>query len=374
MALGQSPEAITAGRYLAPDGTLKADAVVSLESGRIKAVGTNKATVEGRETVDYPGGVLCPGLIDIGSQPGAYGNAVEVALAVDPAASAMDSIDWSHRDFRRSVEAGVTAVMVTPSPSNLVTGLAATVKTVRLPGHDPVLRTDGPLTFALGSTVWSYDRAPTSRIGSLAMLRDALDEARGGGGHELMRAFVAGTLEGYVTCERAMDVSSALRALRVGNDGVTIRYNGEEHDLVGELSSLARAIVTGPLDFEMTPRHLAAPGVFATGGVPVVFGAGMPGGSAHGLRRSAALAASFGMKPADARRSITVLPAVLSGVANRIGSIHPGNDADLVVFSDDPLRMDARVLAVYIDGARVYDAALSQSGHSHSGSSRGVTP
>lgn len=62
------------------------------------------------------------------------------------------------------------------------------------------------------------------------------------------------------------------------------------------------------------------------------------------------------MDPAAARRAITSVAAKAAGVASRVGTIEPGRDADLVVFSDDPLRLDARVLAVYVDGVRVHAA------------------
>ncbi len=63
------------------------------------------------------------------------------------------------------------------------------------------------------------------------------------------------------------------------------------------------------------------------------------------------------MDPAKARQAMTSTAAAVAGVADRVGAIRPGLDADIVVFSDDPLRLDARVLEVYIDGVRVYDAS-----------------
>ena len=85
----------------------------------------------------------------------------------------------------------------------------------------------------------------------------------------------------------------------------------------------------------------------------------MPEHAADALRITAALAVRYGMDPAKARRAITGLPAIVTGVPKRIGSIKEGMDADLVVFSDDPLQLDARVLEVYIDGVRVYRAVDS---------------
>jgi imidazolonepropionase-like amidohydrolase len=54
---------------------------------------------------------------------------------------------------------------------------------------------------------------------------------------------------------------------------------------------------------------------------------------------------------------MTAVPAKVAGVSERVGTIAPGKDADLVVFSKDPLRLDAKVLEVYVRGVRVYCAA-----------------
>ena len=62
------------------------------------------------------------------------------------------------------------------------------------------------------------------------------------------------------------------------------------------------------------------------------------------------------MDPAAARRAMTITPARVAGVDDRVGAIRAGMDADFVVFSDDPLRLDSAVLAVYVDGLRVYHA------------------
>jgi imidazolonepropionase-like amidohydrolase len=67
------------------------------------------------------------------------------------------------------------------------------------------------------------------------------------------------------------------------------------------------------------------------------------------------------MQPAAARRAITIAPAQTAGVADSIGSIVPGRDGDLVIFSNDPLRLDAKVLEVYVKGIRVYAAKNQES-------------
>ncbi|MFQ5461347.1 MAG: amidohydrolase family protein [Phycisphaerae bacterium] len=351
------PKTIAVGRCVAPDGHLKRNVVIELDQGKIRSVAFDRPGPDGGDGVSFPDAVVTAGLIDVRSQVGAFGNVVETVNSIDPDASAIDAIDWNHRDFRAAIRAGVTTVMVAPAPNNLVAGVAATVKTAQNSGFSPVLRDAGPMLLALGPSVWSYDRAPTSRTGSLRMLSDELDQAAAGGGSARLQSLVGGKLHGLVVCAEAMDVSSALHLFADRQLAVAIAYNGAEHDLGDELTRLASAVVVGPYSFSMTPHHLATAGVLAASGVPVAFSANLPETPAESLRMTAALAVRYGMDAAAARRAMTVTPALIAGVSNRVGSIHPGMDADLVIFSDDPLRLDARVLEVYVDGIRVFAAS-----------------
>jgi len=351
------PKTIAVGRCLAPDGHLKENVVIELDQGKIRSIAFDRPVPKGSDVVLFPDAVVTAGLIDVRSQVGAWGNVVESVNSIDPDASAIDAVDWHHRDFRTAVRAGITTVMVSPAPNNLVSGVAATVKTARNSGFSPVLRDAGPMLLALGPSVWSYDRAPTSRTGSLRMLSDALEKAAAGRGPSRLQSLVAGKLHGLVVCAEAMDVSSALHLFGAQKVYVSIAYNGEEHDLANELAGLASAVVVGPYTFSMTPHHLATAAALTASGVPVAFAANLPERPPESLRVTAALAVRYGMDAAAARRAMTVNPALIAGVSNRVGSLHPGMDADLVIFSDDPLRLDASVLEVYVDGIRVYAAA-----------------
>ncbi len=350
------PSVIVAGRYVAPDGTLQANVAIVLVDGKIQSVAPAERYAGAKDIVRHSDGVVCPGLIDLRSSIGAHGKAVEQALAVDPAASAIDSLDRDHRDFRSAVRAGITTAVLTPAKNNLISGSAAVVKTAGLDGPGLVLRDDGPLMLALGPSVWQYDRAPTSRIGSLAMLRDTLDLARKGGGHERIAAFVHGKLNGIVACDEPMDVSAAVRSLSDIAGSISIAHTGDAHELTAEIAGSGRNVVIGPYSLDMSRRTLSGAAAFASAGVPVAFAAAMPEHAGDALRITAALAVRHGLDPAEARRAMTATAAVVAGVGDRVGAVRAGLDADLVVFSDDPLRLDSRVLEVYVDGGRVYAA------------------
>ena len=169
-----------------------------------------------------------------------------------------------------------------------------------------------------------------------------------------------GRLDGLVVCDESMDVDAAMNLFRGMNSSLTLVFTGAASEVPADLSDVFRATATGPYDYTMSPNALAHAGALAKSGNLVSLVAGSPGGVPDGLRISAALAARYGLAPAKARAAMTSAAAKAVGVADRIGSIEQGKDADFVIFSDDPLRLDARVLAVYIDGVRVYSRALEE--------------
>ncbi len=346
--------AIVAGRVVGPDGSMLPASAVVISNGRIEEIVPAKELSGSGRVRRFPNAVLCPGLIDVRSSIGAMGSNIESAKAIDPGASAVDVIDWSHRDFRLALKAGVTTAVLAPAANNLVSGVAVAVKTAGVDTSTRVIRNDGPLAFALGSSVFEVDRAPTSRTGALAMLRGEMGRAKQGISHSRLNAFVNGKLDAMIVCEQAMDVSAALRTLGAYGGSVNFIHTSDVLDLSEELAGTGHGIVVGPYTFEMGSRVLSGAGRFSNASVPVAFAGDMPAASRDSLRMTAALAVKYGMEPGKARLAMTSAAATVAGIANRVGAIKPGMDADLVVFSDDPLRLDARVLEVYVGGQRVY--------------------
>lgn len=348
------PDAIIASQYVAPDGTLQPGAAIVLSSGKIKTIRPANQYENKPNVIAYPNAVICPGLIDVRSTIGIYKNNFENAYSIDPGATIADAIDWQHRDFNQTLETGITTVMIVPSDNNLISGSSAVVKTARIDGKSIILRREGPMLFALGRSVLQFNRAPTSQIGALSMLRGVLDQAKQGQGHQRLQSFIQGKQDALIVCNEAMDISAALKTLSNYGRVVSLAYTGNEHDLVHEFSGSNRTIVIGPYAFSMPSRTLTIAAAFDQANVPVVFAAQTPVQSGDWLRITAALAVRHGLTPEKARQAITSQPARIAGVDHLVGAIKPGLDADLVVFSGDPLRLDSRVLEVYVNGIRVY--------------------
>ncbi len=165
-----------------------------------------------------------------------------------------------------------------------------------------------------------------------------------------------GELDTWCACTTAQDVRTVQRVLGDLRQRIGYVVTRDAIDLVDLLEDQHQPVVLGPYSMESTRRELLGAAALTDGGIEVAFRGGFPVTCPQALRMTAALAVRNGMDAAAARRGITIVPAKVAGVADRIGSIAPGKDADLVVFSNDPLRIDAQVLEVYVRGQRVYCA------------------
>ncbi len=354
---------LTGGRVLLPDGTLAGNLAVVISDGHIQRVtDANEAGLPGVIELARAS-VLSPGLIDVGSSIGAFQQNVETASEIDAEASARSAIDGLHGDLRRALMAGITGAMVCPSPGNVVSGSAVTFSTAVTKGQIEVLRDDGPLVFALGDRVLRRDRAPTSRGGARHLLREALAAARAGQGHPRLKSFVEGRIPGLIFCDKEPDVRAAFEIFdEVGRLPHCVHNSdAPTRSTVGYAAAAAKRkvlTVIGPFDFTSEEPLLRTGGILDQAGVKVAFSGGLPAASRHSARVTAALAVRYGMDPAAARRALTVHAAEVAGVADRTGAITARKDADLVVFSADPLRLDARVLEVYVRGVRHYSRAV----------------
>jgi imidazolonepropionase-like amidohydrolase len=348
---------LVGAQVVRPNGTLDENVAVVVRDGKIRRVVPADSVRDPNARRFDEAVVISPGLIDVFSLVGSGGQSLDTEPFVDPDANVLDAIDPSDEDFTAALRCGITAAMLAPSPHNLVAGTAATVRTYTDNGRLDVLRDQGPLLIAIGDEIVRQNRPPTSRAGALYELRNLTKQAQAGNAHPLVNAALAGQLDALVVCEQAMDVGTALDALGDTAARFGIVHSADAIDVAAQLRKQGSPVVVGPYTFASSRRVLLGAAALAGSNVDVAFSGGFPVSPPDSLRITAALAVRHGMDPASARRAITVVPARTAGVADRIGSIAPGKDGDLVVFSGDPLRLDSAVLEVYVKGVRVYAAA-----------------
>lgn len=346
---------ILVGNVLQPDGTIAPNMAVVVAGGKVeRVVAADQAGATPKDTVvkfeRYPGAVISPGLIDLRSAAGAFGNTTERLRPVDPNLTAIDGVNTGDPFFGRALRAGITSVMITPSENNIVGGEAATIRT----SGAEVLRSDGPMTFTLGTSVLNPNSGPTSRAGALDLLRGALADAKQGKGSDRLAKVVGKQLDALVVCEAAEDVDAAARTF--GEYGVkpNLVLGDDALEAADDLAGSGICVVVGPLTFSASQKALFGPAKLAKGGLDVAFAGRTPYVEPAGLRLTAALAVRYGMDAAAGRLGMTKNAAKVAGVADRVGTLESGKDADISVFSGDPLRLDSKVVEVYVKGVRAY--------------------
>lgn len=353
-AVAQQPKSLFAGRAVMPDGTIAQNVTIRLDQGAISAVSTDSEAPGGRNTVSHPDAVVCPGLIDVWSYLGVYGSNVERTKPVDQDLRILDAFNPNAPELRHALEQGITSALIVPSPRNVIGGTAAVVRT-HTDGETPdVIDADGPLVVTLSESVLDVNLGPTSRAGALFLLRDAFENPPAESGPIVdakngKRPVVAFAQSGD-------DAISIVTTLSQYDIKPTLMHTVDAIELGRDLEGSVSSMILGPYGFATAPEVIAGSGAIARRDIPVVLRAGAPSVEAMGLRASAALASRYGLNPDAARRAITSGAAEAAGVGDTVGSLKSGLAADLVVFSEDPLRPDARVLEVYIRGVRVYAA------------------
>ncbi|MDO5141567.1 MAG: amidohydrolase [Eubacteriales bacterium] len=362
---------------------------VLIEGGVIAAMGTDAPPAA--DTVwDGGGGVLTPGLIDIHAHLGLYGDGLgfegadgnEDTDPVTPQLRAIDGIDPMDRGFREALEAGVTTVAVSPGSANPIGGQIALLKTAGRRVDDMIRKAPLAIKFALGEnpkTVYhDKDETPVTRMATAALIREQLYKAK----EYLARCdraardpdedapdydskldalvpLLRGEVAAHFHAHRADDIFTALRIAKEFGLRPVIVHGTEAHLVADLLADEHVPVVSGP---HMTDRSKpeirnlsdAAPGLLCKAGIPTAITVDHPETPLRLLPMALMLAVRAGMERRDALRAVTAVPAQIAGMDDRIGRLAVGMDADLVLWSGDPLDIMTQVHAVWIGGAPEY--------------------
>lgn len=335
------PLAIKVGKIAKPDGTLGAGGWIVVKGGRIESVGAAEAPA-GAATVEFPHGIATPGFVDPVTALGTSGDLAETARSFTPEVQAGDAFDADHSDFRKAATGGITTVGLSPSSSNVVGGRVAIVRTSGEQGL-AVLSGSGPMRFALTSSAFDFERAPTSRMGALPELRELLQ------GDKLKAPGPC-----LVEASSPDEIRIAIETFdKAGRQVALLRPNGaaDPDEGVAELFAHSKGshlfAVVGPYTLSTSTRGLALARTLESRGVAVAFTAG---GHPAALRLTAALAVRGGLAADKALQALTVTPALVLGLDD-CGTLEAGKRADLLVFGGDPLDLASPLELVLAGGA-----------------------
>jgi imidazolonepropionase-like amidohydrolase len=160
-------------------------------------------------------------------------------------------------------------------------------------------------------------------------------------------------------CHRADDIATAMRLSREFGYQLVIDHGTEAHLLADLIAEQEIPVIIGPLfttraKVELRNISLANPGRLAAAGVMIAITTDHPVVPINFLIHQASLSVKEGLDPRTALEAVTINPARILGVDDRIGSLEPGKDADLVIWSGDPLDVTSRAERAYMDGREIY--------------------
>nr|WP_240896016.1 amidohydrolase family protein [Kineococcus siccus] len=293
----------------------------------------------------------------------------------------LDGLDPADRGFADALAGGVTTAMILPGSGNVVGGQTAAVKTWGRTVEEMLLRAPVGVKSALGENPKrGGGSAPTTRMGVAAHLRDAFSAAQRYAARraravaagdpldppvdaerdqEVLARVLAGELVWQQHAHRADDIATAVRLAEEFGYALVLNHVTEGHLVAGMLAERGLPAVVGPLltsrsKPELRQRSIAVPGVLAAAGVRVALTTDHPVVPIQFLALSATLAVKEGLDRDEALRALTVNPARILRLDDRVGSLAPGLDADVVVWSGDPLDVMSRAVRVFVGGRQVY--------------------
>jgi imidazolonepropionase-like amidohydrolase len=386
--------AIVGGRVVPVEGEPIQDGIVLLRDGKIAAVeGPGFAVPSGVDVVDAAGKWVLPGFIDAHAHAGVHEEAEgwagqDTNERTDPVAAhvrAIDAINPADLGFRDAITGGVLAVNVNPGSANPIGGQTAAIKCWGRTVDQMVLREPAGMKSALGENpkrvYGERNETPATRLGTAAVIRGAFVAAqnyqaklaaadskdsvpeRSVVERDLKLEALGRVLRREIPwrqhCHRADDIATAMRMAREFGYDLVIDHGTEAYLIADQIAAASIPVIIGPLftsrsKVELRNRSLANPGRLAAAGVTIAITTDHPVVPINFLIHQATLAVKEGLDPVTALRAVTINPARIIGVDARLGSLSVGKDADLVIWSGDPLDVMSRAELAFVDGREIY--------------------
>ncbi|MCA8942390.1 MAG: amidohydrolase family protein [Planctomycetes bacterium] len=386
--------AVHCGTLYPGDGPALHGVWLVVRDGRIDSIVEGKAP-DDMPILDASGKVVMPGIVAADS---VLADLRTTDYHVTPDFVALDGFDFD-REFRRALSGGVTTAYLGMDTDRLVSGQGSVVK---LFGDDPIARTldeSNALQITLGAEstraptlfeptlspsdddplVPARRQYPSARISQLAVLRDLFDRAARGESTALstmvehrydpaaLREVVSGELPLRIAAREAADIVRALQFAKRLGVRLTLDDPFEVDRIAGRIAkSGAHVVVRIPVALsapnqggedrtDESPRNeLSNAAVLARAGVPVALAPERNADMADFLF-IAGIAIRHGLEPEVALRAITTDAAATIGVADRVGSLRPGHDADFLVLSGEPFAVGTLVEKTFVDGVPAFE-------------------
>jgi imidazolonepropionase-like amidohydrolase len=358
------------------------DGVVLVRDGEIEQVGAanDVAIPSGYQTLSTS--VVTPGLIDAHSVVGLAGmyntdadqDQLDTSSPIQPELRAIDAYNAREELVAWIRDLGVTTVHTGHGPGAPVSGQTMIVKTNGTTMGTALVDSTTMVAMTLGPSVERRFQSPGTRAKTVAMLREHFIQAQTYRdrmqsdnpptrdlGMEAMVRVLDGDVPALITAHRHTEILSALRLAEEFGFNLVLDGAAEAYMVLDEIRAAGIPVLVHP---PMTrPGGEAANAAFTTAarlheaGVPFAFQSGYEGyvPKTRVVLFEAAIATTNGLDRTAALEALTIDAARILGLADRVGSLEPGKQADLVLYEGDPFEYTTRVCHVIIDGAIASD-------------------
>jgi imidazolonepropionase-like amidohydrolase len=352
------------------------NATIVIRDGKFSAVGPGVAVPANAEVVDVTGKQIIPGMIDNHSHIGADPSDLnEAAVSFGPQHRMVDALNPDDRGWKPAVDGGVTTVVTGTGSGEVSSGVAVVVKTFGADFDRRILRANGGLKIAMGRK--RPDRPPSTSPAVTAGLRSWFIRAREYA--EARKRWESGDKKGappprdlgletvarvlareeYVRAHvhTAADILAILKLKDEFGFDLAIHHATEAYKVADEIARRDVGVVGMPLFVRigMKEEVMRSPYTLWRAGVLYAFHTDDPVVASKWLRYCAAMAMRYGLPENEALKGATINAAKIARVADRVGSIEVGKDADLVVLDGPWYEPKTRVDRVYVDGVLAYD-------------------
>lgn len=362
---------------------------ILIENGKIKEVGVGISPPKDAIVIDASGKFVFPGFIDAHCHIGMWEESIgfegddgnEATDPITPHLRAIDAINPMDESFQNALKGGVTTAATGPGSANVIGG---TFTVIKLHGNridDMIVVKDLAMKCAFGENpkrVYAERKSmPTTRMGTAAKLRETLaktleyktkkeisknDDSKMPVYDmklEAMLPLINGEMPLKAHAHRADDIFTSIRIAKEFGVKLTLDHCTEGHLIANDLAKEGYPAIVGPSfgnksKFELQNKTFDTPKVLFEAGVKIAIMTDSPVIPLEHLAMCSALAHKAGLDEREALKAITINPAEILGIDNRVGSIEVGKDADIVIWDLHPFDLQANVEYTIIDGKIVF--------------------
>ena len=356
------------------------------DDGKIVAVAAELEAPQGCTVIDAQGRLVTPGCVDAHCHIGLDNEGMgwegrdynEIIDPLTPHMRAIDSINPQDEAFHNAIEYGVTTACTGPGSANVVGGTFVAIKLVGKRVDDMIVKHPLAMKCAFGENPkrcygQGLKKSPTTRMATAALLREILfktqrymrdkEDGRNPGFDMKLEAMIP-VLKKEIPLKahahRADDIFTAIRIAREFDVDITLDHCTDGALIAEELAQEKLPAFVGPTlggksKIELRNKSFTTPAALHAAGVPISIITDAPVIPLQNLPMCAGLAANAGLPMEEAWKAITINPARQTGIGDRVGSLEPGKDGDVVIWEADPLTtVGAGTWMTVVDGKVVH--------------------